>query len=443
MSIKISVDVSSQLSLTVARSRPVGSGYCKQIVRIMDNYRLLIGIPRPLAEKVCQTFEFSESMPMATCVNEVVTSYIADFAKSDWKIRITPKKELVDHVRASPTFRPETSDMIIKLAGLKDIYRRELIRNVLMFAVDKKQTDNNNNNNNNNKETNMSDRDKSDSKQSSFDPNSKQSSFDRPAMYAEGPVATSGFLRPEGDIKIPDRTTVTMVDMPSDMVNNMQPDMANNMPADIPASVTNVKLSKSGTLLLRVSGCTLVPDNPEELLDNLVEILEAKGSKIHESQWFKRLQREHPIITIESAPTVNKILAHMQDEPWTAKDQLIEDLLGHITNPKARPVGALAQRLAGMARDNDLETKTDNDILYYRIPLPEPKTDEESILNLLIDKAEGDWVNNSYIGRNLYLQDDDQRHLVIGRMMSMVSSQKVETRATKGERQWRAIIVKK
>ena len=192
----------------------------------------------------------------------------------------------------------------------------------------------------------------------------------------------------------------------------------------------------SGYITLRVKDCLLAPDSPEDLLDSLVEVLLAKGTKIHERDWFRKLQEKHPIKTRVLVPTVEAILKQLDGQGWVDRQELIKTLFGDVEH-EGRLIGALSSRFAAMVKAGDLEERLTMDKLQYRLPVPEPMTDEANIMRVLVDEASRDWVNKSYLCRHLYLTDADQMDLVFGRLFSLTDTGRVATRMKNGERQWK------
>lgn len=189
---------------------------------------------------------------------------------------------------------------------------------------------------------------------------------------------------------------------------------------------------------LRVPECTITPRNPLAMLDNLVDLLLVRGEQIHERDWFKKLQKQYPMPDPVTVPDQGAIVAELQDKGWVSFQELSERLFADCAS---RPslYGGLKVRLTSMVSDKLLDQNEEGDVTFYRVHVPEPLTDEESILKALKLDANGDWVNKSWLFRMLNLTDDasNDQHIALGRLYLLVVSGTVESRDKNGDSQWR------
>ena len=177
--------------------------------------------------------------------------------------------------------------------------------------------------------------------------------------------------------------------------------------------------------------------NPEGLLDVLVEKLLEDGYKVHECEWFKRLQEEHP--TAVSLPSSEKILAYLKEwQGWAYWEVMVDDLIPEMKG-KSGAVGSFGQRVSAMVKRKEIDMMSDKEgNSLYRVHVPDPLTDEDSIMKVL-DEAESDWVNQSYLYRKLHLEqaDDSLKHTMLGRLYLLVNNGQIESQMKNGDCQWR------
>lgn len=195
-----------------------------------------------------------------------------------------------------------------------------------------------------------------------------------------------------------------------------------------------LKKVATNEVAITVSEGVFTPSDPLGVLDDLVTNLLDSGKEIHKRSWFKELQIKHPL-DIKNPP-MQDVLEYLKDnDQWQTLDQIIDSFL-----KRGVPIvseDSFAHIVNRLVKTDKIESKQQAGQHLYRVRPPAPRTDEDSILEILSVKPD-DWVNTAWLAKSLHVPADDQDLvcLLSGKLLELTSAKKVKLDFKKGDSHW-------